>query len=91
MKKIIPIILFQFVLIFQCMGQVWSPDLGDGNFKNPILFADYSDPDLIRVNDDFYMVSSSFNCMPGIPVLHSKDLVNWEIINHVSESTLRKV
>ena len=86
MKKIIPIIFFQFVLIFQCMGQVWSPDLGDGNFKNPILFADYSDPDLIRVNDDFYMVSSSFNCMPGIPVLHSKDLVNWEIINHVYQN-----
>lgn len=61
----------------------WTPDLDNGSFQNPILYADYSDPDMIRVGDDYYMVSSSFNCMPGIPILHSKDMVNWEIINHV--------
>jgi beta-xylosidase len=66
--------------------QLWWPDLGNGNYKNPVLFADYSDPDIIRVEDDFYMVASSFNCMPGIPVLHSRDLINWEIINHVYDS-----
>lgn len=86
MKILVSTILFQLVLISQCLAQLWSPDLGDGNFKNPIVFADYSDPDLIRVNDDFYMVSSSFNCMPGIPILHSKDMVNWKIINHVYQS-----
>ncbi len=64
----------------------WVPDIENGNYKNPIIFADYSDPDVIRVDDDFYMVSSSFNCMPGIPVLHSRDLVNWRIINHVYDS-----
>jgi beta-xylosidase len=64
-------------------AQAWTPDLGNGRYKNPVLFADYSDPDVIRVGDDFYMVASSFNAMPGIPVLHSKDLVNWEIIGHV--------
>jgi beta-xylosidase len=64
-------------------AQNWTPDLGDGRYRNPILFADYSDPDVIRVEDDFYMVASSFNAMPGIPVLHSKDLVNWKIIGHV--------
>ncbi len=63
----------------------WTPDLGNGKYKNPVIFADYSDPDVIRVNDDFYMVASSFNCMPGVPVLHSKDLVNWKIIGHVYE------
>jgi beta-xylosidase len=52
-------------------------------YKNPVLFADYSDPDIVRAGDDFYMVASSFSCMPGIPVLHSKDLVSWEIIGHV--------
>ena len=62
---------------------VWSADRGDGTYRNPILYADYSDPDVVRVGDDFYMVSSSFNCVPGIPVLHSKDMVNWQIINHV--------
>lgn len=53
------------------------------NYENPVLFADYSDPDVIRVGDEFYMVASSFNHVPGVPVLHSKNLVEWEIINYV--------
>ena len=61
----------------------WVPDLGDGTYKNPVLFADYSDPDAVRVGDDFYLVSSSFLAAPGLPILHSKDLVNWTIVNHV--------
>ena len=61
----------------------WVPDQGDGTYKNPVLFADYSDPDAIRVGDDFFLTSSSFLSAPGLPVLHSKDLVNWTIINHV--------
>ncbi|MCB0588875.1 MAG: glycoside hydrolase 43 family protein [Phaeodactylibacter sp.] len=64
-------------------AQVWNPNLADDQYKNPIIFADYSDPDAIRAGDDFYMVSSSFNCAPALPVLHSKDLVNWEIVNHI--------
>ena len=61
----------------------WVPDLGDGTFKNPVLYADYSDPDVIRVGEDFFLVASSFSSVPGLPVLHSKDLVNWKIINYV--------
>lgn len=64
------------------ISKVWSPDLGNGKYKNPIINADYSDPDAIRVGDDFYMTASSFNHAPGLPILHSKDLVNWTIINH---------
>ena len=60
----------------------WQPDCGDGTYRNPIIYADYSDPDVIRVGDDFYLVASSFNCTPGLPILYSKDLVNWTIINH---------
>lgn len=60
----------------------WTPDSGDGIFRNPIIYADYSDPDVIRVGEDFYLTASSFNCTPGLPVLHSKDLVNWKIIGH---------
>jgi beta-xylosidase len=59
------------------------PDPGKGKYTNPVLFADYSDPDVVRVGDDFYMVASSFNCMPGVPILHSSDLVNWTLIGHV--------
>ena len=62
---------------------VWQADLQNGYYKNPILFADYADPDVIRVGDDFYLVASSFNYMPGLPVLHSKDLVNWKVISYV--------
>jgi beta-xylosidase len=60
----------------------WIPDQKDGTFCNPIIHADYSDPDAIRFGDDFYLVASSFNCTPGLPILHSPDLVNWTIINH---------
>ena len=60
----------------------WLSDLGDGTFFNPVLHADYSDPDVVRVDDDFYMVASSFNCTPGLPILHSRDLVNWTLIGH---------
>ncbi len=60
----------------------WIPDQGDGNYRNPILMADYSDPDVIRVGNDFYLTASSFNCTPALPILHSRDLVNWSIVGH---------
>jgi len=79
------ILFFQFAADAQSdfVSKVWTADNGDGTYKNPILHADYSDPDAVRVGDDFYMTASSFNAVPGLPVLHSKDLVNWRLINHV--------
>ena len=67
-------------------NSLWIPDQKDGTFRNPIIFADYSDPDVIRVGDDFYLIASSFNCVPGLPILHSKDLVNWTILGHVFQN-----
>lgn len=64
------------------ISKVWVADNGNGTYKNPIIHADYSDPDAIRVGDDYYLISSSFNAAPGLPVLHSKDLVNWSLISH---------
>ncbi|RZK66562.1 MAG: glycosyl hydrolase 43 family protein [Pedobacter sp.] len=64
------------------VSKVWVSDRGNGTYKNPVINADYSDPDAIRVGDDFYMIASSFDAVPGIPILHSKDLVNWKIIGH---------
>jgi beta-xylosidase len=64
------------------VSKIWVADNGNGTYKNPILHADYSDPDAIRVGNDFYMVSSSFEDVPGLPILHSKDLVNWTILTH---------
>ena len=60
----------------------WKSDQGDGTYLNPILHLDYSDPDVIRVGGDFFMTASSFNCTPGLPILHSKDLVNWRLVNY---------
>ncbi len=64
------------------ISKVWVADNGNGTYKNPVLYADYSDPDAIRVGDDFYLTTSSFSDIPGLPILHSKDLVNWTIIGH---------
>lgn len=66
----------------QCQNGFWG-DMGDGTYRNPIIASDFSDPDPIRVGNDYYMVASTFETYPGITVLHSKDLVNWEIIGSV--------
>jgi len=65
-------------------SMVWSPDNGDGTYTNPVINADYSDPDVCvgASGEDYYMTASSFQCVPGLPILHSKDLVNWQIINY---------
>ena len=60
----------------------WVPNRGDSTYTNPVLYADYSDPDVIRVGGDYYMTASSFNAVPGLPVLHSRDMVNWRLIGH---------
>jgi len=86
MTRLYCIILF-FIVTLRLSAQnpvskVWVADNGDGTYKNPIIHADYSDPDVIRVANDYYLVSSSFEDIPGLPILHSKDLVNWKIIGH---------
>ena len=75
-------LLYSIVLYGQYRSQVWCPDNGDGTYTNPVLYADYSDPDICVVGEDYYLTASSFNCIPGLPILHSKDLVNWEIIGY---------
>lgn len=63
----------------------WTADNGNGTYKNPILWGDWPDPDIIRVGDDFYFVSTSMHYVPGCPILHSKDLVNWEMAGYAVE------
>ena len=85
MKKIFFFFLSLNTIVYAqqtTVSKVWVADNGDGTYKNPIINADYSDPDAIRVGSDFYLVSSSFEDVPGLPILHSKDLVNWSIIGH---------
>lgn len=85
-SRIMKILLITSVLSLFCVclqaqheSASWNPDCGD-SYKNPVIHADYSDPDICRVGDDYYMTSSSFNHFPGLQILHSTDLVNWELI-----------
>ena len=64
-------------------AQERSGDLGDGTFANPVMWLDTPDPDVIRVGDDYYMVNTTMFYTPGAPVMHSKDLVNWEIVSYI--------
>jgi beta-xylosidase len=85
LKKSITIIFLFAAIVSNAQNKfskVWVADNANGTFTNPIIHADYSDPDAIRVGDDYYMISSSFNHVPGLPILHSKDLVNWQLIGH---------
>ena len=76
--------LLPTMALAQYKSEVWCPDNGDGTYTNPVINADYSDPDVCvgASGEDFYMTASSFQCTPGLPILHSKDLVNWQIINY---------
>lgn len=66
----------------QYRSEVWVSDEGNGMYRNPVLHADYSDPDVCVVGEDYFLTASSFNCTPGLPILHSKDLVSWKIVNY---------
>ena len=90
MKKWSLLILTAVSLLYSkyCIAQikpkstVWTADNGNGTYTNPLLWGDWPDPDVIRVGDDFYMVSTSMHYVPGCPILKSKDLVNWEIVSY---------
>ena len=92
MKRIIFTMLSAFSLTAhaQFNSAVWMADNGDGTYTNPVINADYSDPDVCvgPSGEDYYMTASSFQCVPGLPILHSRDLVNWEIINYALRDRL---
>lgn len=84
LKLILLTALLPVITNAQYRSEVWSPDNGDGTYTNPVINADYSDPDVCvgPSGEDYYLTASSFQCVPGLPILHSKDLVNWEIIGY---------
>jgi beta-xylosidase len=63
-------------------AQTWTADNGDGTFTNPLFYDEFSDPDLIRVGEDYYLTGTTMHTMPGLPILHSRDLVNWELLGY---------
>jgi xylan 1,4-beta-xylosidase len=83
------ILIFGILIIagvLQATGQSWTADNGNGTYTNPLFFDEFSDPDMIRVGNDFYLTGTTMHCMPGLPVLHSKDLVNWEFLGYAFDT-----
>lgn len=84
--KIVPFITILSLLAINqnafTQEKTWTADNGNGTFTNPLFYEEFSDPDLIRVGDDYYMTGTTMHTMPGLPVLHSKDLVNWELLTY---------
>ena len=68
------------VLAGTCFGQTWTADNGNGTYSNPLFYDEFSDPDMIRVGRDFYLTGTTMHSMPGLPILHSRDLVNWDFV-----------
>ena len=79
-------IIFIMLLTSLSLFAEWQSDNGNGTFKNPVLYADYPDPSMVRVGNDFYLASSTFANVPGLVILKSQDLVNWEIVGHCISS-----
>ena len=76
-------ILFAFHFFASpCYGQSWTADNGNGTFTNPLFYDEFSDPDILRVGDDYYLAGTTMHTVPGLVILHSKDLVNWENISY---------
>ena len=66
----------------QQKGRSWAADNGNGTYSNPLFYDEFSDPDMIRVGPDYYLTGTTMHAMPGLPILHSRDLVNWRIISY---------
>ena len=66
-------------------AQSWTADNGNGTFTNPLFYDEFSDPDIIRVGDDFYLAGTTMHSIPGVVVLHSKDLVNWRFCSYAMD------
>ena len=63
-------------------AQSWTADNGNGTFTNPLFYDEFSDPDILRVGDDYYLAGTTMHAVPGLVILHSKDLVNWENVSY---------
>ena len=81
--NLIAIIIFAFHFsLMTAHAQSWTADNGNGTFTNPLFYDEFSDPDILRVGDDYYLAGTTMHTVPGLVILHSKDLVNWENISY---------
>jgi beta-xylosidase len=82
MKRCFVLNLIALTAQLSAPASTWIADNGNGTFSNPLFYEEFSDPDMIRVGEDYYLTGTTMHCMPGLPVLHSKDLVNWEFLSY---------
>ncbi|WP_129648099.1 family 43 glycosylhydrolase [Peristeroidobacter agariperforans] len=81
--------IFSLLLWVWAVGahaETWTPDNGNGTYTNPLFYEEFSDPDMIRVGEDFYLTGTTMHSMPGLPILHSKDLVNWTFVSYAARA-----
>jgi len=80
MKKIATVFFMAvaFFSLHSLAQSSWTADNGNGTFTNPLFYDEFSDPDILRVGDDYYLAGTTMHAVPGLVILHSKDLVNWE-------------
>ena len=74
--------LFTFSLLVNAQQRSWTADNGNGTYTNPLFYDEFSDPDILRVGDDYYLAGTTMHTVPGLVILHSRDLVNWENISY---------
>lgn len=87
-KKSIGIVLLFVALVcirVQAQRVTWTADNGNGTFTNPLFYEEFSDPDMIRVGEYFYLTGTTMHSMPGLPILRSRDLVNWEFVAYAMD------
>ena len=81
MRSILLLFIFHFSLLTSS-AQSWTADNGNGTYTNPLFYDEFSDPDILRVGDDYYLAGTTMHTVPGLVILHSRDLVNWENISY---------
>ena len=82
MRNLFLLLLTSFLFHLPSSAQSWTADNGNGTFTNPLFYDEFSDPDILRVGDDYYLAGTTMHTVPGLVILHSKDLVNWENISY---------
>ena len=82
MKKLLYTLMLSACLATQAQTRSWTVDNGNGTFTNPLFYDEFSDPDILRVGDDYYLAGTTMHAVPGLVILHSRDLVNWENISY---------
>ena len=82
MKRIFLLFAMAAAMNVAAQQTSWTADNGNGTFTNPLFYDEFSDPDIIRVGDDYYLAGTTMHTVPGLVILHSKDLVNWENVSY---------